>query len=137
MMNSMLLLCIAIFGAVFTSILSIELKQGAVRASALGSLGVALYFHFFPLVSSSYLTQNIPLIYFGSSFVGMVSPIIHPNRAQIAISAFIYSIIYLNTEGVFMKYGGRLGASAFIAISFTYGFQIALKRFKLFQYFKK
>ena len=109
MMNSILLVSIAIFGAVFTSILSIELKQGAVRASALGSLGVALYFHFFPLVSSSYLTQNIPLIYFGSSFVGMVSPIIHPNRAQIAISAFIYSIIYLNTEGVFMKYGGRLG----------------------------
>ena len=126
-MNSMLLVGIAIFGAVFTSILSIELKQGAVRASALGSLVVALYFHFLPLDSSSYLTQNIPLIYFGSSFVGMVSPSIHPNRVQIAISAFIYSIIYLNTEGVFMKYGGRLGASAFIAISGLYGLTNLMK----------
>lgn len=136
MMNSILLVCTAIFGAVFTSILSIEFKQGAVRASALSSILVALYFHVFPLVSSGYLTQNIPLIYFGSSFVGMASPSIHPNRVQIAISAFIYSIIYLNTEGVFLQYGGRLGASAFIGISFTYGFHLALKRVNLFQYLK-
>ena len=135
MANSILLICIAVFGAVLTSMVSVEFKQGAVRASALTSLIVALFFHFFTSLLSPYLTQHIPVIYFGASFVGMVSPTVHPKRVQIAISAFIYSLIYLSTEGVFMKYGGRLGASAFIAISFTYGFQLALKRFKFLPFF--
>ncbi len=135
MINSIVLMGTAIFGAIFTSIVSIEWKLGVVRASALTSLIVALFFHFFPSLLSPYLTQHIPVIYFGASFVGMVSPTVHPKRVQIAISAFIYSLIYLSTEGVFMKYGGRLGASAFIAISFTYGFQLALKRFKFLHFF--
>lgn len=133
MANSILLICMAVFGAVLTSMVSVEFKQGAVRASALTSLIVALFFHFFPYLFSPYITQHVPLIYFGASFVGMVSPTVHPTRIQITISAFIYSLLYLNTDGVFIKYGGRLGASAFIAISFTYGFQLALKRFKVFK----
>ena len=130
MINSIVLMGTAIFGAIFTSIVSIEWKLGVVRASALTSLIVALFFHFFPFLLSPYLTQHIPVIYFGASFVGMVLPSVHPSRIQTLISAFIYSIIYLNTEGVFMKYGGRLGASAFIAIAFTYGITSVFQKIK-------
>jgi len=120
-------------GAVLTFYLMLFFHLSAAISSGIIGLGVS----FLPLLKRKwgYATQLPSLMYCGT-FVGMASPIIHPNRVQIAISAFIYSIIYLNTEGVFLQYGGRLGASAFIGISFTYGFHLALKRVNLFQYLK-
>ncbi|MEP3042699.1 MAG: hypothetical protein ABJO53_02270, partial [Nonlabens ulvanivorans] len=61
-MNDLIILLTGVIGSVLTYFISTPLKQGAVRASALLSLIVAVFFHFFPNILNSYLTIHIPFV---------------------------------------------------------------------------
>ena len=112
-----LILCITgITAAVGTYIVNNTLGQGAVRASALLSLIVGLFFYFFPELLSAYLTRNIPLVFIGASFIGMVSSRILSSYLLLSLSGIIFSILFVNSSKYFAGYGGGLGTTAAISL---------------------
>lgn len=115
-METLALFITSIVGATATFFVNVQLKQGAVRASALLSLIVALFFHLFPEVLSTTLTTQIPVVFIGASFIGMVSNKVLNNYWLIGISGIIFTIIFLNTSKFFNGYGGALGTSACISL---------------------
>lgn len=115
-MEKFILMGTGICGAMATYFVNTRLKQGPVRASALLTLTVAAFFYFFPEVLSMYLTKNIPVVFIGSTFIGMVSAQKMSSYTGIAIAGLVFAIIYLNTSNFFDGYGGALGTSACISI---------------------
>lgn len=115
-MEKFILMGTGICGAMATYFVNTRLKQGPVRASALLTLTVAAFFYFFPEVLSVYLTKNIPVVFIGSTFIGMVSAQKMSSYTGIAIAGLVFAIIYLNTSNFFDGYGGALGTSACISI---------------------
>ncbi|MCK0159147.1 hypothetical protein [Allomuricauda sp. F6463D] len=115
-MNSYILLFVGIIGATLTFFISERMKLGAVKASALPSLLVGLFFYWSPDVFNAYLTEHIPIVFVGTSFIGMVSSKAVKSYALLAISGGIFAIIYIKTNYIFKGYGGALGALAFTAL---------------------
>ncbi|MDN3593516.1 hypothetical protein [Zunongwangia endophytica] len=120
-METILLTLTGIFGSLLTWFINNHKAKGAVRASALPSLIVGLFFYLFPNVVSDYLTKHIPLVFIGASFVGMVSINIISKWFYVAISGLIFSIIYLNTGKFFNGFGGALGTTACISVLVAIG----------------
>lgn len=73
-MNYLIIIVTGILGAWLTFFVSERLKQGPVRASAVLALIVGLFFYCFPELCNAYLTKNIPIVFIGTSFIGMVAP---------------------------------------------------------------
>lgn len=115
-MNTFIITITAIIAAMLTLFTNHELKQGPVRSSALLSLLVALLAYFFPHVLAPYLTKNIPVVFIGGSFIGMVSKKIVASYFKLALAGLVFAMIYLNTSNFFAGYGGALGASAGISL---------------------
>lgn len=131
-MNSFIIIITGILGAILTFYFSQKLKQGPVRASALLSLIVGLFFYYFPEILNAYLSKNIPIVFIGTSFIGMVSFKSKDNYFQLAFAGCIFSLFYINKSHVFEGYGGALGALAFIALLTTFGFSgVFSKRTKI------
>lgn len=110
-MIALVLTLTATTAAMLTFYVNHQLKQGPVRSSALLSLLVASFFYLCPTLLPAELTKNIPVV-FGGSFIGMASKKIIDSYYKLAISGFVFTIIYLNTSRFFNGYGGALGASA-------------------------
>ena len=115
-MEKLILILTGICGAMATYYVNTRLKQGPVRASALLTLPIAAFCYFFPEVLSPYLTKNIPVVFIGSTFIGMVSAQKMSTYTGIAIAGLVFSAIYLNTSRFSDGYGGSLGTSACISI---------------------
>ena len=120
-METSILIFTGIMGALLTWFINNHKAKGAVRASALPSLLVGLFFYCFPHVLPAYLSRQIPLVFIGSSFVGMVSINIISKWIYVAISGLIFSLIYLNTGEFFKGFGGALGTTACIAVLVAIG----------------
>ncbi len=120
-MNTIILILVGALGAISTFYVSEQLKQGAVRASAALSLFVGSFFYFFPELFNSYLSQHIPLVFIGASFVGMVSKQVLSNYILLGIAGCLFGFIYTNSSDFFQGFGGGLGTSAFIALVATFG----------------
>jgi len=116
MMEQAILIIIGIVSAMLTYLVNNKYQQGAVRASAGLSLLVGLFFYFFPDLFSAFLSKNIPIVFIGATFIGMVSSKVLGNIFLIAIAGLIFSIIYLNTSQFFKGYGGALGTTAAISV---------------------
>ncbi len=117
-----------ILGATLTFYLSTELRQGPVRASALLSLIVGMFFYFFPNILSSYLTINIQIVFIGTSFIGMVSPKAMKSYKRLALAGSLFSIVYINNNNLFEGFGGALGALALIALLAAMGMSTAFSK---------
>jgi len=117
--------------AVATYILQIKFKQSPVKSSALLGVIVGLFFLIFPKLFSAYLTENIPLVCFGASFIGMVSSKVVYNHIQIGVSGVVFTIIYLNTSTYFNGFGGGLGSTACIALLVTLSIPVLKKKNRL------
>lgn len=115
-MEKLILILIGMAGAMATYFVNTRLKQGPVRASALLTLPVAAFFYFFPALCSPFITQNVPVVFIGSTFIGMVSAQKMSSYVGIALAGSIFSLIYLNTSRFFEGYGGALGTSACVSI---------------------
>lgn len=115
-MNTALLILTGITAAIGTYYVNNHLRHGAVRASALLSFMVASFFYLFPELLNSTLTKQIPVVFIGASFVGMVSHKVVNNYAVLAISGVVFTVIFLNTSTFFTGYGGALGTSACISL---------------------
>ncbi|WP_382381650.1 hypothetical protein [Formosa undariae] len=130
MMNNVIIIITGILGATLTFYVNEHLKQGAVRASALLTLIVSLFFYFFPELLNPYLTQNIPPAFIGASFVGMVSSKAIVHYQWLIMAGIIFSIIYINKSIFFRGYGGALGTSAFIALLATMAIPVVFSKKK-------
>lgn len=116
MYNQLILLAVSFLSASITFYVNEGLKQGPIRSSAILSLTVGLYFHFFPNTMDSYLVKNIPIVFIGGSFVGMVSARLLSSYLLIGAGGIIFCLIFLHTSKFFNGYGGALGTSASIAL---------------------
>ncbi|MFZ0491078.1 MAG: hypothetical protein WAM00_12590 [Salegentibacter sp.] len=115
-MEIAILIITGIISAVGTYVVNNKLQQGAVRASALLSLVVGLFFYYFPGLLSAYLTRNIPLVFIGASFIGMVSSRILSSYILLSLSGIIFSILFVNSSKYFAGFGGGLGTTAAISL---------------------
>lgn len=123
-------------GAIISFLLNEKAGMGAVRGSALPSLIVGLFFYAFPEVFSVSLTKNIPLVFFGASFIGMVSSSVLANLMLLGTSGAIFSLIFISTSQFFTGYGGALGTTASIALLFSLGIATFSKS-KIFYFFRR
>ncbi|MDO6675030.1 hypothetical protein MK851_02970 [Tenacibaculum sp. 1B UA] len=111
----------SIFGAFLTFIVSTKYKQGPVRASALLTLVVSGLLYLFPEIFPQNLTQQIPWIFFGASFVGMTSSKLTRNYTSIIFAGIVFGFIYTVSPIFFNGYGGALGTAACISILVVIG----------------
>ncbi|WP_134091560.1 hypothetical protein [Olivibacter sp. XZL3] len=130
-MNLLLLFIVSFTASLSTFYLNERLKQGPVRSSALLSLVVAVFFFFFPNLLSPYLTKNIPLVFIGSSFIGMVSARLISNYLLIGAAGIVFCTVYLNTSNFFNGYGGALGTAAAISLLAVLSLPVLRKSGKL------
>ncbi|TXE07771.1 hypothetical protein ES711_10060 [Gelidibacter salicanalis] len=127
-MNILVIAIFGILGAVATFYAHHRFNFSTVRASAMLSLAVALFFYGFPELLNAFLTKNIPVVFFGTSFIGMVSAKLKVGYVRLSIAGLIFSLIYLNKSHFFEGFGGALGALAFISLLSTMGFHDLLLR---------
>ncbi|MBZ9631361.1 hypothetical protein LB465_11275 [Salegentibacter sp. LM13S] len=127
-MELSLLFITGITSALLTYVVNNKYEQGAVRASAGLSLLVGLFFYFFPDIFTPYLTKNIPIVFIGATFIGMVSSKILPSYLLVGFSGFIFSIIYLNASPFFKGYGGALGTTAAISVLVSLSLAVVSKK---------
>jgi len=119
--------------ALATYLLNNWLQMGGVMASAGISLLGSVVFYLFPDLISPNLTENLPFIIMGASFIGMASSRIIRKYWIIGISGFVFSLIYLVTGSFFEGFGGSLGTTAAISLASVYAIQQLKKRIPSFE----
>lgn len=127
-MEVSILFLTGIISALLTYLVNNKYGQGPVRASAGLSLLVGLFFYFFPGIFTAYLTKNIPLVFIGATFIGMVSSKILSSYLLVGFSGFLFGIIYLNASPLFKGYGGALGTTAAISVLVSMSLTIVTKK---------
>ncbi|MGJ1430546.1 hypothetical protein ACR79M_02750 [Sphingobacterium spiritivorum] len=115
-MEVFILICVGIFGSLLSFYTSVHLKQGPIRSSASLTMLVAGFLYFFPELLSPYLTKNIPYVFIGSSFIGMVSSGQLSSYLGLGLAGLIFTFIFLNTSRFFDGFGGALGTSACVSL---------------------
>lgn len=129
-MLEIILLFTGTIAALLTFIASNTLKLGAVKASAGLSFIVALLCLLFNDIFKEDLALQIQLVFFGASFVGMVSKEIIPKHYLVGLGGLVFSSIYLNTSYFFEGFGGALGTTACISVIIVFGLRIILNKRK-------
>jgi len=127
-MENFIITLAAIFGAITTYILHNSFQISSVKASALPSLIVGLFFFFFPDLLNQYLSQQIPIVFFGATFIGMVSKKMIHYSIYIVFAAIIFSILYLQSTQFFEGFGGALGTTACISTLVAISLHTILKK---------
>ncbi|MEP2239672.1 MAG: hypothetical protein ABJI22_14990 [Maribacter sp.] len=127
-MDQVIIILTGILGSTMTFFVSHRFNQGPVRASALLSLIIGLFFYFFPNTLNPYLSSNIPVVFIGTSFIGMISTTTKRSYVHLTIAGLLFSIIYINKNNQFDGFGGALGALAFIALLITFAFSFAFTK---------
>jgi len=120
-MEIIIFILVGVLGATLPYYLHRKFNVEPVKASALPSLIVGLIFYFSPTILSKSLHFHIPILFFGASFVGMVSKKILPGYLQVASAGIIFTLLYLNASSFFNGYGGGLGTAACISVLSLYG----------------
>ncbi|MFC0776942.1 hypothetical protein [Flavobacterium sp. HJSW_4] len=131
MFDVLVLILVGFTGAVMTFYVSEGRNQGPVRSSAVLSLAVALIFHFNTVNIEVHLAQNIPLVFIGSSFIGMVSSRLISNYWAIGAGGMVFCIIFLNASRFFNGYGGALGTAACISLLTILSIPIVTRKHRL------
>lgn len=129
-MFEIILLLTGTIAALSTFITNHTLKLGAVKASAGLSFIVALLCLLFDDIFKDDLPLQIQLVFFGASFVGMVSKEIISKHYLVGLGGLVFSAIYLNTSYFFEGFGGALGTTACISVIIVFGLRIILNKRK-------
>jgi hypothetical protein len=128
-MENFIITLAAILGAMITYLLHNNFKISSVKASALPSLLIGLFFHLFPDLLNAHLSQQIPIVFFGATFIGMVSKKMIQYPIYIVIGALLFSVLYLQSTKFFEGYGGALGTTACISTLVAISLHTVLKKF--------
>jgi len=131
MYNTAILFAVSFVSSVTTFYVNEHLKHGPVRSSAMLSLAVGLFFYFFPHLMNSFLVKNIPIVFIGGSFIGMVSSRVLSNYLLIGTAGLIFCLIYINTSRFFNGYGGAVGTASAIALLAVLSLPVVTKRHRL------
>ncbi|CAM4044945.1 hypothetical protein SAMN06265348_101521 [Pedobacter westerhofensis] len=131
MYNLAILFAVSFVSSVTTFYANEHLKYGPVRSSAMLSLAVGLFFYFFPHLMNSFLVKNIPIVFIGGSFIGMVSSRVLSNYLLIGTAGLIFCLIYINTSRFFNGYGGAVGTASAIALLAVLSLPVVTKRHRL------
>ncbi|WP_121665759.1 hypothetical protein [Mesonia aquimarina] len=110
-----------IIGAILPYFLTRNTSLDAVKASALPSLILGMIFYLFPNLVDDHFQKNIPLLFFGASFVGMVSKKVLQKYMYVAIAGVLFALLYKNSSNFFNGYGGGLGTAACISVLCVFG----------------
>ena len=129
--DNFILLIVGGLSSIVTFLLQVKFKQGPVRSSSLVGVLVGVFVLMFPNLLSTYLTENLPLVCFGASFIGMVSSKIMSDYLLIGFSGVVFTLIYFNTSNYFSGFGGGLGSAACIALLVTLSIPVLMKKRKL------
>lgn len=108
-------------GAIIPFYISVGLRQGPIRGSALPSFILALVWFLLNKYLSYNLPELIPIVFFGASFVGMVSPDIIKHVGWVGVSGLLFSFIFQITGITFEGFGGALGTTAGISCMVVIG----------------
>ncbi|MBW2960662.1 hypothetical protein [Mesonia aestuariivivens] len=111
-----ILVITGVIGSLVTYLLNNHFKLGAVLSSAFPSLIIGLFFYFFSETVNNYLQQQIPIVFIGASFVGMVSKQILHHYLYVILAGIVFAIVYLNKGTFFNNFGGALGTTACIGV---------------------
>jgi hypothetical protein len=115
-MDMLILIFVGIAGSLLSYYTNVGLRQGPIRASAMLTMIVAGFLYLFPDLLSHYLTKNIPYVFIGASFIGMVSSHQLSSHLGIGLAGLIFTFIFLHTSRFFDGFGGALGTSACVSI---------------------
>lgn len=119
-MMELALLAVSIIAALFTHDIGTVRRKGVVRASAITGLvfGLPVY-----LLSSTIPASFsvLPAAAMGASFVGMSQIGAIASRFWVAVSAVIFSGVFLFSSPAFAGDGGGLGTAAFVSVIITLG----------------
>ena len=110
-----------LLGALIPFYISVKLKQGPIRGSALPSFLVAITWFILNNYFSYNLPEVYPIVFFGASFVGMVSPDVIKHIGWVGISGLLFSFIFQITGVSFEGFGGALGTTAGISSMIVIG----------------
>ncbi len=111
-----------------THYLNHHLKQGSVRASALSSLLVGLVFHFNPDMFVSSLQMNLPLVFIGTSFIGMSNTRHFNSMLKFIVASVIFAALFMGSQSIFSGYGGKLGLMANVSVVSVIGLFSMIKK---------
>lgn len=115
-MDRIILIIVAIFGAVSVQYLIRYKQWSGVRASSLTALLVAVVFKLAFRDSTNYLVQTIPALFLGATFVGMVSARQTSSFISIGLAALLYSLLFIYSGKYYQGYGGLLGTTACVSL---------------------
>ncbi len=115
-MEMLILILVGVAGSLLSYFTNVSLKQGPIRSSAMLTMFVAGFLYLFPGLLSPYLTKNIPYVFIGASFIGMVSTHQLSSHLGIGLAGLIFTFIFLHTSRFFDGFGGALGTSACVSI---------------------
>jgi|GEM_PF-276896 len=90
-------------GTLITYVLSVHVGLGAVVASALGGVAIAL------------VLPSVAVPFYCGTFVGMISPGLVVGWPALVLAGLIGGIVYVIGKGALDGYGGKLGTTAFFA----------------------
>ncbi|EJF52245.1 hypothetical protein SapgrDRAFT_0501 [Saprospira grandis DSM 2844] len=116
MIRFFLIFLISILGQNSSLYLQRYAHFSAVLASALPTLGLALFLLLLPQSLGNFWLEELPLIFFGASFAGMSQAHRLPNLPSQLVSALIFAALFFAQSQFFKGYGGALGTSACIAV---------------------
>jgi len=121
-----ILIAVSIPGVLLTYYFNNKRGWGPVKSSALFSLLVGILIKILPITASAYLSLKIPLVFFGASFVGMVSDKIIKSYVTLAACGFFFVVIYLSISSVFTGFGGGLGTTACVSVLAGLGLDVLI-----------
>jgi hypothetical protein len=102
-MNIVVIIISGILGATVTFYISDKLKQSAVRSSALLSLIVALFFHFFPEILNAYLSKKYTVSIYRNFLHRNGFFKVQSSYFRLAVAG-IYLVVYINKSHFFQGF---------------------------------
>lgn len=131
-MIELIVLITSVVAALLTQQLSINYKQGPVKASAAVSLLFGLFTYLLIVAGFKIgVLVIIPGVAMGSSFAAMSSERVIPNRVWMTLTAIIFAGVFLFSSPYFEGNGGALGISACVSTIITLGIMRSYAQLKL------
>lgn len=118
-LQSLVIVGLSALAALLTYVMSINLKQGPVLASAFIGLVAGGFLPFF----SDTIGTTLAIVAFGASFVGMSNTERMPTHLGVMVGGVLFGLIFVYSAPYFGGAGGKLGTIAFASTLSLAGFR--------------